>query len=106
MKVKVTAEAAESGTLRVWLQRIPDESGTVHAFRLNADGTATKELATATIYGRGKGSSARERVMLLFRFRIRKGVQAVIAGEEIELCVVSPEGEGYVPAHLEISSVE
>jgi hypothetical protein len=105
MKIKVPRAAAEFGTLRIWLRRIPVSSDTVYAFRLGPDGKATEEVARAHVYGRGESSAASERFMLLFRFRPVEGLVPPHAGEEIELRIAAPDGDGYVAAELDIVEI-
>ncbi|MEZ5931538.1 MAG: hypothetical protein R3F54_06230 [Alphaproteobacteria bacterium] len=106
MRINIPPSAAESGTMRVWLRKVPDASNVVHAFRVDRDGTATKEVARAYIYGRGAGSTASERVMLLFRFQPEPGRAPPRAGEELELRAAAPDGRGFVPIELDIIGVQ
>jgi hypothetical protein len=106
MKIKVPRAAAESGTLRIWLRRIPVSSDSVYAFRQGPDGKATEEVARADVYGRGEGSAATERIMLQFRFRPIEGVAPPHAGEELDLRIADHDGHGYVDADLDILQIE
>ncbi|SFL24754.1 hypothetical protein SAMN05216302_104712 [Nitrosomonas aestuarii] len=105
MKITVPRAAAESGTLRVWLRRIPEASDTVHAFRLGPDGKPNVEVGRAEVYGRGHGSAATERVMLLFRLRSQDGIVPVVANEVLELLVETPGSEGYADVELDILEI-
>lgn len=105
MKITVPRTAAESGTLRVWLRRIPETSHTVHAFRLGPDGKPNVEVGCANVYGRGQGSAATERVMLLFRLRGQDGIDPVVADEELDLRIESPGSDGYIDAELDILEI-
>ena len=106
MRIKITRQAAESGTLRVWLPRIPEKGGIVHACRMSDDGKEFEEVASASLYGRGVGSSAIERAMLLFRLPIGMQSGSIKAGQELELCWEYPEGGEYIPASFEILKIE
>lgn len=64
--MKLTKKAIQDRILRVWLRRIPEESGILHAYLVGSQ-TPDEPIGTATLYGRGWGSSANERTMLLFR---------------------------------------
>ena len=106
MKITITAQAAKSGTLRIWLSKIPQSSNSVYAFRLDDHGKITDQVAHATIYGAGTGSRARERTMLLFRFPPQVGIAPPHAGEELGLYLDAPDGKGYMDANFDIVSVE
>ena len=105
MKITVTPAAAKSGALRVWLRRIPEASGTIVAFRLGEDGQPTEEVSRTDVYGRGEGSSATQRCMLLFRFRPGDDQPPLEAGESLELRVADPKSDGYRPAELDITEI-
>lgn len=110
MEVELTPAAAEEGVLRVWLRRIPEQSGVVYAFRksgLGTDDTSDKEPAgEAYLYGRGKDSEAREKVMLMFRLRRDQKMGAFRPGEKVDLKVRSLEGEALLDVELDILEIE
>ena len=105
MKIKVPRSAAESGTLRVWLRRIPVASDTIYAFRAGPNRSGAEEMGHAHVYGRGEDSDATERVMLLFRFQPSERAEPLREGEELELYVTAPEGDGFIPADLDIVEI-
>ncbi|GGX41904.1 hypothetical protein GCM10007385_06840 [Tateyamaria omphalii] len=84
MEVTLTENALKEGVLRVWLRRIPDEGGIVHAYAVNNPNSATP-VASATLYGRGAGSDASERVMLVFRLNLDDVAGALSAGDVLNI---------------------
>ena len=66
MDIRLTEASVRERVLRVRLRRIPEESGVLRAYLLGPD-APDQPIGAATLYGRGAGSSARERAMLSFR---------------------------------------
>lgn len=66
MEVRLTEKSIKDRVLRIWLRRVPKESGILHAYKVEQS-QFDKPIGTATLYGRGWGSSAEERTMLYFR---------------------------------------
>lgn len=107
MDITVTPSAADTGTLRVWLRRVPVSSDTVYAFRVASDGTVGKAIGYANVYGRGPGSTASERFMLLFRITgDGQGEPQLRTGEILRLQVRNPADDGYEDAELDVLFVE
>ena len=106
MDITITPSAAEKGTLRVWLRRVPDDSNIVYAFRSDENGEEGEPVGEAYIYGRGKESTASERVMLLFRLNRSEGDAPFRQGEILKLKVLGPDGEGYSDIELDVIQLE
>ncbi|MBV1859630.1 MAG: hypothetical protein KUG77_14550 [Nannocystaceae bacterium] len=99
MRITVTPAAARSGFLRVWLRRIPVNSGRVLAHTIGPDGARGGVFAQAEVYGRGPGSAATQRCALLFQ--PVKGSAVWRVGEVLELS--SPDG---LTEDLDVVAVE
>jgi len=84
MDIVLTETALKEGVLRVWLRRIPDEGGMVHAYAIG-NPNLTAPVASAPLYGRGPGSLARERTMLLFRLNLDEVEGHMSAGDVLKL---------------------
>ncbi len=105
MKVRLSKKAIEDGVLRVWVDRIPEQGGIVYAFteeslKLN------KPIGFASLYGRGPGSSAKQRSMLYFILEpdlLNKELQ--VDSELILKLSGSEEGE-YLDIELNVIEVE
>ncbi|MBS8226210.1 hypothetical protein [Vannielia litorea] len=104
MDITLTPKAAEEGILRVWLRRIPEESYIVHAFRQD-DGPEAEPIGTATIFGRGEGSAAREKAMLMIRLTRARGSRPLKPGEALTLCSEAADGS-YEALDLDVIETE
>jgi hypothetical protein len=105
MNIRLTRAAAEDGVLRVWLRRIPEESNIVFAFRTSQGEIKGQPVSEAYVYGRGVGSTASERAMLLFRLPPAIG-GAFREGETLNLMVRNADGNGYDDIDLDVLQVE
>ena len=99
MEIALTDRAVKEGVLRVWLRRVPEEGGMVHAFT----DLSAAPVASAALYGRGAGSQAKERAMLLFRLTPEFRRQAPSAGTVLKLQL--QDGAAPMPP-LEVLAVE
>jgi hypothetical protein len=106
MDIGVTKSAADSGVLRVWLRRVPVSSDTVHALRIAPDGRDGQVVAEATVFGRGEGSSAAERIMLLFRPAYGQEAVTLKAGETLRLKTQNPQSGAYEDVDLDVLLIE
>jgi len=104
MEITVTQKTAEEGVLRVWLRRIPEDSYVVHAFR-KADGPEAEPIGQAHLFGRGEGSPAREKAMLLMRLERPRGSAPLRPGEALTLRQEAPGG-GYEEIELDVLETE
>lgn len=103
MDITLPASAAQSGTLRVWLNRIPVSSGTVRVFRVAEDGTTGPEIGRTDVFGRGEGSAATQRSMLLLRL---DAATPLHAGETLRLLADEDGDAGLREAELDVLSIE
>lgn len=106
MDITVTKSAADTGILRVWLRRVPVASDTVYAFRITPDGQDGQVVAEATVFGRGEGSSAKERIMLLFRTAYGQEPVTLETGETLRLKTLNPTDGSYEDADLDLLLIE
>ncbi|KDM91268.1 hypothetical protein [Photobacterium galatheae] len=104
MKVTVSPHAAQEGTLRIWLRRIPVSSQIIYAFRSGHPHNRNEPVSQAFIYGRGEGSSASEHVMLLFR--PGENIQPFQVGEELTLKVRDEKTGHYQEIELDVTHIE
>lgn len=101
MRLALTENALKEGVLRVWLRRIPEEGGNVHAYAVDNPSISTP-VASATLYGRGSGSSAKERVMLVFRLNMDELAGLISAGDELEIQLEGDDGRSFSFDVLEV----
>ncbi len=106
MQIAVPLSAVERGQLRIWLRRVPEASDTVYAFRLAPDGSEQDLIGEASVYGRGKGSSAREKSMLLFRMHPVTEEAPLCVGEHLRLMVKRIGDSSYQDVDLDVLLVE
>ena len=106
MDIRVTRSAAEEGVLRVWLRRIPDESNVVYAFRTGQGEDKEQPIGEAYIYGRGIGSTASERAMLMFRLNSVRDGAPFREGETLKIKVRNANDDGYDDIDLDLLEVE
>ena len=106
MEITVPESAARSGTLRVWLRRVPVSSDTVYAFRVGPDGATGQPIVYANVYGRGEQSTASENVMLLFRSTGGEKHQPLRQGEKLRLRTKSVASDRYEDVKLDILRIE
>ena len=104
-QIRLTPKAVEDGVLRVWLRRIPEEGGEVLAFREGQAHAGVEPLASAFLYGRGPGSTAQERAMLLFRLPREMVGTPLEVGELIELRL-DPVADKDLVVHFDVVEVE
>lgn len=105
MDVQVTIRAAREKVLRVWLSRVPMHSNIVYAFRPNQDPEVDKPLGEAHVYGRGSGSDATERVMLIFYLKTDGVSPSYKEGETLRLLTRTEDGS-FEDTFLDIVEVE
>ncbi|MEM9709859.1 MAG: hypothetical protein AAF871_13845 [Pseudomonadota bacterium] len=105
MDVPVTPKTARENVLRVWLARVPESSGVFYAFHPHQDPEADEPLGEAHIYGRGAGSDAMERVMLIFHLRTAETMPQYSEGDTLRLLTRNKDG-GFEDTALEIVEVE
>lgn len=101
MELVLTEHALKEGVLRVWLRRIPDEGGIVHAYAVNNPNISTP-VASAPLYGRGAGSEASERTMLMFRLNTDALAGQISAGDTLELRLEGDESKAFKFDVLEV----
>ncbi|WP_299601711.1 hypothetical protein [uncultured Tateyamaria sp.] len=101
MELALTENALKEGVLRVWLRRIPDEGGIVHAYAVNNPNISTP-VASATLYGRGSGSTASERTMLVFRLNMDELAGLISVGDALEIRLEGDENGAFKFDVLEI----
>lgn len=104
MKITVPPHAARDGALRIWLRRIPVRSQIVYAFRSGKSQDDNHPVSQAVLYGRGEGSSASERVMLLFR--PNKNEPPFQAGEVLTLKVHHTDKDEFQEIDFDVSHIE
>ena len=105
MEIKLPETAAREGILRIWLRRIPVESGMILAMRRAEAGEPAQCIGQAGLFGRGEGSPAAENVMLLFRLSPGDGLP-LTAGEPLDLLLDDQREGPPVGISLDILSVE
>lgn len=105
MDVQVTNRAARENVLRIWLSRAPKHSNIFYAFRPDQDPGVEKPLGEAHVYGRGFGSDAMERVMLIFYLKTSGIVPDYKEGETLKLLTRNKDGS-YQDSFLDILEVE
>ena len=106
MDITAAKSAAVSGVLRVWLRRVPVSSDTVHVLRITPDGRDRRVVAEATVFGRGEGSLAKERIMLLFRSAYGQEPVALKASEILRLKTQNPQNGAYEDVDLDLLLTE
>lgn len=91
LEIRLTEKAVKDQVLRIWLRRIPEESGILHAYKVKR--TEPDQLVgTTTLYGRGPGSSAQERAMLIFRLAPPSASVRLLVGDLIEVRIEAEDG--------------
>jgi hypothetical protein len=106
MDIAITRAAAEEGVLRIWLRRILEQSNVVYAFRTGQGQDKDEPVGEAAIYGRGIGSAASERAMLMFRLSRARGDAPFREGEILKLKARNADGDGYDDIDLDLLQVE
>lgn len=104
MDIRATHKSEKEQVLRIWLKRIPVESPTLYLFRKETIGPDHEPIAQALVYGRGEGSSAMERTMVLFRINPESDAR-IMHGEELCVKIQSDDGR-YKDIALDILSIE
>ena len=105
MDVQVTPKTARENVLRVWLSRVPEDSDVFYAFHPSHDPEVDSPLGEAHIYGRGVGSAAMERGMMIFYLKTTEVVPELFEGETLRLLARNKVG-GYKDVFLDIVEVE
>ena len=105
LEIRLTEKAIRDGVLRVWLQRIPEAGGVLHAFAVEKP-HIHQPVGMATLYGRGKGSSAQERVMLLFRLQNNSADDPLRVGDLIDIRFEDAGDDALQQLELDIIAVE
>ena len=103
MQVRLSQQAIDEGILRVWLRRIPIEGGMLVAFR--SDGDNSEPVATAALYGRGHGSNAMERTMLLFHLAPQSD-RTLREGDMLTIKIEGQTDSEYADIDLDVLEVE
>lgn len=105
MEVRLSEKAINEGILRIWLRRIPIDGGILFAFATkNSDDD--EPIGMATLYGRGHGSSARERTMLIFRLSPDKQSGNLAVGDLVEIKIEGLKEGEFRKIDLDIVAVE
>lgn len=101
----MTPKTAREKVLRVWLARVPEDSDIFYAFHPDQDPEADEPLGEAHIYGRGFGSDAMERVMLIFYLKTAEDLPNYTEGETLRLLTRNKDGS-FEDTFLDVLEVE
>jgi len=105
MDIEITPKTARERVLRIWLERVPESSDVVYAFRPDQKPDEDDPVAEAHIFGRGVGSDAMERVMLIFYLGTRDQDDAYVEGDVLRLLIRNEDG-GYDDISLDVLEIE
>ncbi|MEO1108002.1 MAG: hypothetical protein AAFX90_08795 [Pseudomonadota bacterium] len=103
MDVRLTDKAVKDRVLRIWLRRVPEAGGFLQAWHIDANENE-RQIGSATLYGRGVGSTAQERAMLLFRLPPDTDDLKLSVGDRVQVRI--EEGSGFKELNLDVSEIE